>query len=156
LWNVYSRPEVEQLKVASQALGVGLYLIEMNEPYDFAAAFHTVRKLHLDAAFIPLAPQFYVRRQELSAAALRAKVATIHQKEDMVRAGGLISYGTSFDDTWGRAAYLVDRILKGAKPSELPIEQVSQFRVAINLRTAKALGVKIPEAILVRTDEIIR
>jgi len=156
LWDAYSRAEVEQLKLEAQSAGIGLHLIEMNEPYDFVAAFKTVKKMHIEAALIPLGPQFYVRRAELSDAALRAKVATIHQKEDMVRAGGLISYGTSFDDTWGRAAYLVDRILKGARPSELPVEQVSRFRVSVNLKTAKALGLTIPESIVVRADEIIR
>lgn len=156
LWDAYSRAEVEQLKLDSQSAGIGLHLIEMNEPYDFVAAFKNVKKMHIEAALIPLGPQFYVRRAQLSEAALRAKVATIHQKEDMVRAGGLISYGTSFDDTWGRAAYLVDRILKGARPSDLPLEQVSRFRVSLNLKTAKALALIIPESIVVRADEIIR
>ena len=144
------------MKLESQSVGIGLRLIEMNEPYDFSVAFKNVKKMHIKAALIALGPQFYVRRAQLSEAALRAKVATIHQKEDMVRAGGLISYGTSFDDTWGRAAYLVDRILKGARPSELPVEQVSRFRVSVNLKTAKALALPIPESIVIRADEIIR
>jgi putative ABC transport system substrate-binding protein len=156
LWDAYSRAEVERLRFESQPAGIRLHLIEMRDPYDFAAAFKTVKKMHVDAALITLGPQFYVRRAQLSQAALRAKVATIHQKEDMVRAGGLISYGASFDDTWGRAAYLVDRILKGARPSDLPLEQVSRFRVALNLKTAQALALTIPESIVVRADEIIR
>jgi putative ABC transport system substrate-binding protein len=78
------------------------------------------------------------------------------QNDAMVYAGGLMSYGTSFADTWGRAAYFVDRILKGAKPSELPVEQVSKFRLTVNLRTARALGITIPNAILLRADEVIR
>jgi putative ABC transport system substrate-binding protein len=92
----------------------------------------------------------------LYAASVRAKMPTIHQKEDMVRAGGLISYGVSFDDTWGRAPYFVDRILKGTKPSDLPVEQVSSFKLTVNLKTAKALGVTIPQSVLMRADEVIR
>ena len=81
---------------------------------------------------------------------------TIHQKEELVRTGGLISYGTSFDDTWGRAAYFVDRLLKGAKPGDLPVEQVSTFRLTINLKTAKALRVTVPQSILMRADEVVQ
>jgi len=76
--------------------------------------------------------------------------------EQHVQAGGLMSYGATVADYWGRAAYFVDRVLKGAKPSELPIEQVSQFRLAINLKTARALGITFPESILVRADEVVK
>ena len=81
---------------------------------------------------------------------------TFHQKEELVRTGGLVAYGTSFEDTWGRAAYFVDRILKGATPSELPVEQASALRLTINLKTAKALGVKVPQPVLGRADEVIQ
>ena len=155
LWNAYSRQELDALETAARSLGIGLHLIEMNPPYDFESAFKNVKKMHLRAALIPFSPQVYVRREQLSAAALRAKIATIHQKEDMVKAGGLISYGTSWDDTWGRAAYFVDRILKGAKPTDLPVEQVSTYRLVVNLKTAKALGITIPQSILMRANEVI-
>jgi putative ABC transport system substrate-binding protein len=74
----------------------------------------------------------------------------------MVKAGGLMSYGATFEDTWGRAAYFVDRILKGAKPSELPVEQVSTLRLTVNQQTARVLGIAIPQSILIRADEVIR
>jgi putative ABC transport system substrate-binding protein len=156
LWNAYSRQELEALESPARSLGIRLRPLELNSSYDFGGAFKSVRKLHLRAAVIPFSPQVYVRREQLSAAALRAKVATIHQKEDMVRAGGLISYGTSWDDTWGRAGYFVDRILKGTKPSDLPVEQVATYRLTVNLRTASALGIAVPQAILMRADELIR
>jgi putative ABC transport system substrate-binding protein len=155
LWNAYNRPELEELKIAAQSLGIRLRLIEVNAPYDFDSAFNDARKMHVGAAMILLSPPFYVRQDQLNAAALRARMPTIHQKEEMVRGGGLISYGTSFDDTWGRAAYFVDRIFKGASPSELPVEQVSTFRLTINLKTAKALRVTVPQSILIRADEVI-
>ena len=73
-----------------------------------------------------------------------------------MRAGGLISYGTDVADDWGRVAYFVDRLLKGAKAEDLPVEQASSFKLAVNLRTAKALGLTVPQSILLRADEIIQ
>jgi putative ABC transport system substrate-binding protein len=156
LWNEYSHQEMDALNAAARSVGIGLRPIELTPSYDFESIFASLRKMQLRVALIPFSPQVYVRRAQLSTAALRAKVATIHQKEDMVRAGGLISYGTSWDDTWGRAAYFVDRILRGAKPSDLPVEQVSTYRLVINLGTAEELGVAVPQSLLLRADEVVR
>lgn len=156
LWNSYSRQELAQLENAARSIPVQLHKIEVNAPFDFDNAFRDAKQMHVGAAMILVSPPFYVRREQLHAASMRAKVPTIHQKEDMVRAGGLISYGVSFDDTWGRAAYFVDRILKGTKPSDLPVEQVSTFKLTVNVKTAKALAVTIPESVLMRADEIVR
>jgi putative ABC transport system substrate-binding protein len=156
LWDRYSRFKLEELQNSARAAGVVVvHPIEVNLPYDFDNAFRIAKEARAGAAMVLLTYAFYVRREEVAAAALRAKLPTMHDKDDMVKAGGLISYGTSFDDTWGRAAYFIDRILKGAKPSDLPVEQVSTFRLAINQRTAHALGVALPQSILVRADEII-
>jgi putative ABC transport system substrate-binding protein len=155
LWSAYNRPELDEIKTAARSLNIRLYLIEVNAPYDFDRAFMEAKKAHTGATIVLLSPQFYVRQDQLSAAALRARVPTFHQKEELVRAGGFIGYGTSFDDTWGRAAYFVDRILKGATPSELPVEQASTLRLTVNLRTAAALGVSVPESVLIRADEVI-
>jgi len=99
---------------------------------------------------------FYVRRERVAESALKAKLPTMFQNDAMVQAGGLMSYGTSFRDTWGRAAYFVDRIIKGAKPGDLPVEQVSKFSLAVNLKTARALGLTVPESVMVRADEVLR
>jgi putative ABC transport system substrate-binding protein len=155
LWDRYSRLKLEQLQKSVQSTGILLHPIEVLAPYDFDSAFKSAKGMRAGAVMVLLTYAFYVRREELASAALRAKLPTVHDKEDMVRAGGLISYGPTFDDTWGRAAYFVDRILKGAKPSDLPVEQVSTFRLAINQRTATALGVAFPQSILVRADELI-
>src|SRR5262245_49182827 len=92
LWNTYSRPELAQLERDAQSIGVQLHEIEVNSPFDFDNAFQNAKQRHIGAAMILLSPPFYVRREQLHTASMRAKVATIHQKEDMVRAGGLISY----------------------------------------------------------------
>jgi putative tryptophan/tyrosine transport system substrate-binding protein len=155
LWSAYSRSELDEVKTAARSSGIKLHLIEMNAPYDFDKAFNDAKRMHLGGAIVLLSPPFYVRQEQLNAAALRARIPTVHAKEELVRSGGLISYGTAFDDTWGRAAYFVDRILKGAKPSELPVEQVSTFRLTVNLKTAKALRVTVPQSVLLRADEVI-
>ncbi len=101
-------------------------------------------------------PGFYIQRVRLAKAALDARIPTMFSDEQFVEVGGLMSYSAPVADYWGRAAYFVDRVLKGAKPSELPMEQVSRFKLAINAKTAKALGIAFPESILVRADEVTK
>ena len=86
----------------------------------------------------------------------RTGLPAIYFSRTQAEAGGLMSYGPTLADYWGRAAYYIDRLLKGAKPSELPIEQVSRFNLTINLRTAKAIGITFPESVLVRADQVIK
>jgi putative ABC transport system substrate-binding protein len=155
-WDRYSRFKLDELKASAASLGIVVHPIEVNAPYDFDTAFKTAKQKRADAAMILLTYAFYVRREQVAAAPQRAGLPTMHDKSDMVKAGGLISYGAEFDDTWGRAAYFVDRILKGAKPGELPVEQVSRLRLVINQKTASALGVSFPQSILLRADETIR
>ena len=105
---------------------------------------------------VVFSPGFYVHRVRLAKAALDARVATMFFDQNHVEVGGLMSYGPALADTWGHAAYYVDRILKGTKAGELPVEMVSRFRLVINLKTARALGINIPESILVRADEVVK
>jgi len=99
---------------------------------------------------------FYVHRSRVAALALEQRLPTISHLNQAVEAGALISYGQDLAEVWKRTAYYIDRLLKGAKPSELPVEQVSTLRLAVNLKTATALGVTIPQSILLRADEVIR
>ena len=101
-------------------------------------------------------PIFYVDRDRVASLALSARLPTLAALNQIVEAGGLMSYGPDTLDTFGRAAYYVDRLLKGATPAELPVEQVSKIKLMVNLRTAKALGITIPESILLRADQVIR
>jgi putative ABC transport system substrate-binding protein len=99
---------------------------------------------------------FYVHRTRVAALALHETLPTMSMINQAVEAGALMSYGQDLAEVWKRTAYYVDRLLKGAKPSELPVEQVSTLRLAVNLKTARALRITIPESILVRADEVIR
>jgi putative ABC transport system substrate-binding protein len=101
-------------------------------------------------------PIFYVHRDRVAGLALGLGLPTISANKYLTAAGALMSYGIDFSENWKRTAYYVDRLLKGAKPSDLPVEQVSKFKLIINLKTAKALGITIPESILLRADEVIR
>ena len=153
-----SRMLHEELEPAARSAGLNLQLIEVRAPYDFQAAFKAARTKKAGAAMVLFSPVFYSSpwRARLAQAALAARLPTIFQDPDNVEAGGLISYGTDIAETWGRAAYFVDRVLKGTRPQDLPVEQVSKFKLVLNLKTAKALGLTIPESILLRADEVIR
>jgi len=153
-----SRMQREELEPVARAAGIKLQLIEVRGPYDFPAAFKAAKAKKAEAVMVLFSPVFYSApwRARLAQAALAARMPTIFQDRDNVEAGGLISYGGDVANTWGRAAYFVDRVLKGAKPQDLPVEQVSKFKLAVNLKTANALGLTIPESILLRADEVMR
>lgn len=115
------------------------------------------RWLSFEALIVLSSAFFYARRTQLVALAAKHRLPTIyHQKEFVVGSGGLLSYGPDFDDLFRRAAGYVDKILKGANPAGLPIEQPAKFGLVINLRTAKALGLTIPEPLPQRADQVIR
>ena len=153
-----SRMLHEELEPAARFAGFNLQLIEVRAPYDFQAAFKAAKTKKAGAVMVLFSPVFFSSpwRAQLAQAALAARLPTIFQDPDNVEAGGLISYGADVAGTWGRAAYFVDRVLKGAKPQDLPVEQVSKFKLVVNLKTAKVLGLTIPESILLRADEVIR
>ena len=155
-WDAYSKRQLEGLLPAGRSLGIELDSIELHAPYDFAAAFRAAKKRQAGAVAVLFSPVFFTQRAQLGRMALEAGLPTISQDDAWVVSGGLISYGPSVADTFARAAYYVDRLLKGAKAGELPIEQVSVLKLAVNLKTAKALGVTVSESVLLRADEIIR
>jgi ABC-type uncharacterized transport system substrate-binding protein len=129
----------------------------VREEADFSAAFDAMRKAKVDGIldYSSLSVTFPYRRQ-FTALALESRIPVAYHLREMVEAGGLISYGPVASTAFHRAAYYVDRIAKGAKPSELPIEQPTRFEIAVNLKTAGALGIEIPPAILLRADVIIK
>ena len=151
-----SRGELDRLQPAARSLRVQLRPIEMRAPYDFGAAFKTARREKVGAMMVMFSPVFYVERARIASQALESHLPTMYLTEAWVLAGGLISYGPPVEEVWSRAGYFVDRLLKGAKPSELPVEQATNFRLVVNLKTAKALGIAIPQSILLRADEVIR
>lgn len=131
--------------------------LNLDKQGDYTALFARIRAAGIDAVYVRATP-FLSRKQQkaLVAAALPAKVPTMYSTSHMVKMGGLVSYGVSRPALWHRAAIYVDKILKGAKPGELPVERPNKFDLTINLKTAKALGIEMPQSILLRADEVIQ
>jgi putative ABC transport system substrate-binding protein len=156
LWDKDSPLEIELLKPIAKSMGLQLIEIEVPEPYDFTAAYRSARAKKCDAVMILFSRVSWRERGRIPAIATAAKLPTIYWNRSSVEAGGLISYSPIMSATFGRAAYFIDRLLKGAKPSELPFEQPSRVHLAVNLSAARALGIVVPESILLRADEVIR
>ena len=155
-WDTFSRGQLQDLEPAARTLGIELQRIELTGAYDFDAAYTFAEEHNARAALMLLSPRFFVRRMEIEALAQRHKMPIMHYDESVVKAGGFISYGSSSSDLYKRAAYYIDRLLKGAKPQDLPIEQESRLKLVVNLKTAKALRITIPESVLLRADEVIQ
>src|SRR5215510_4773763 len=111
---------------------------------------------HVEALTLLQSPMFFIKREQLTALAVKNRLPAIYPTREFVDAGGLMSYGPDLADLFRRGATYVDRLLKGAKPGDLPVEQPTKFELVINLKTAKALGLTIPQSLIVRADEIIR
>ena len=140
---------------AAKKLGVTLATEESPRPEDFTRAFASMRKQRPDALIVIENPMFFANRVRLAELAAELQVPAIYNVAEYVESGGLISYGASYADLIRRAAAHVVRILDGAKPGDLPIEQPTRFELVINLKTAKALGQKIPQSVLLRATRVI-
>jgi putative ABC transport system substrate-binding protein len=159
LWNPdtpYSPKMIEALKAAAPSLSIELNFVGVRTPEEIDPAFSAVSQAHAQALYVIEDPLFMTHRPTLLKLASKAKLPVIYGERTFVDAGALISYGTNYGDLFRRAAGYVDKILKGAKPGDLPIEQPNKFELVVNLKTAKALGITIPESILLRADEVIR
>jgi putative ABC transport system substrate-binding protein len=156
LWDPLVHAEVAQIKPAAHALGIEVQLVEMRTPYDFDHAFTIVKRQKAGAVMLLSTPQAYVRRFELGALALKRKVLVESPYHELTRAGGLMSYSKDVRDNFYRSAYYVDKVLKGVKPADLPFEQPANVKFLVNLKTADALGVKVPQTILLLADEVIQ
>jgi putative ABC transport system substrate-binding protein len=143
------------LPAATRALGVTHKVFDVRTNAELDTAFAQAASDGLQGLFINQNPFFFARRAEVAALAARARLPAIYGFREFAEAGGLMSYGSSLPAAYTQVARLVVKILKGAKPAELPVEQASKFELVVNNKTAKALGLKIPEAFLVRADEVI-
>jgi putative ABC transport system substrate-binding protein len=152
----FGRRQLEELQRPAGQLGVQLESIEISGPQDLEPAFKTAKRRKAGAVLMLWSPVFYVNRARIGPLALDAGLPTISDYDLLVRAGCLMSYGSEVNPAFERAAYFVDRLLNGAKAEELPVEQISKLKLIVNLNTARALGVKIPDTILLRADEVIR
>jgi putative tryptophan/tyrosine transport system substrate-binding protein len=158
LWNpgnsaiVFSWKETQG---AARALGITLQPHEVQGPKDFAAAFAAIADEHPDALLALQDAVTMQQRNEIIDFAIQKRLPSMFQEKGWAAAGGLMSYGENLPSMYRRAAYFVDRIFKGAKPADLPVEQATKFDMVINLRTAKAIGFTIPDSILALADEVI-
>jgi len=145
----------QQTQRAAQALGLVLFSAEVRRPEDFGPAFTAIVAERAAALLVLPDPLTTFHRQQTADFAVKQRLPSMGAASYWAEAGGLLSYGTSFPVLWRRAAVYVDKILKGAKPADLPVEQPTKFELVINLKTAKALGLTIPQSLLQRADEVI-
>jgi putative tryptophan/tyrosine transport system substrate-binding protein len=147
---------VTETELAARSLGVRLRVVQVREPKQFDDAFSTMKNERVSALLVIPDPLVNDSRGQIVAFAATNRLPAIYPYRTFVDAGGLMSYGVDLFDLSRRAATYVDRILKGAKPAELPVEQPTKFELVVNLKTARALGLTIPPAVLARADEVIQ
>src|SRR5262249_13339648 len=152
--NPASISEIDDVKTAARTIEVEVLTFEIHGAEDIARGFELL-KSHADAHYVASDPLLNSNRVRINTLALGVRLPTLHTYREYVEAGGLMSYGPNFPDLFRRAGDYVDKILRGAKPSDLPVEQPTKYRLIINLTTAKALGLTVPPTLLARADEVI-
>jgi len=159
LWNPatpFHAKAVRDITAAAGALSLNVTLVAAQGPADLSLALAAAKRAHAQALYVVEDPVITLHRKRLLELTAKAAIPSVYSLRDFPEEGGFISYGADLSDMFRRSAQFVDRILKGAKPSELPIEQPTKFELVVNLRTAKTLGVVVPESILLQADEVIR
>ncbi len=158
LWNSgnpISEPELRKAEVAARTLGLQLQPLAVRDSHEFASAFSTMKRERVGALFLLSDAMFFGQRKELVALAASHRLPLVSHLREFADAGGLMTYGPNVVDLHRRAATYVDKILKGANPGDLPIEQPTKFDLAINLKTARALGITVPPSVLGRAEHVI-
>ena len=154
--NPAAPPEWEEVKTAARLLGLQSDLLDVRSQGDLVAALDRSARQHVDALVIGADGLTQMHQQTIIDLLARNRLPAAYPAREFVEAGGLIAYGVNYPDLYFRFAGFVDKILKGAKPDELPVEQPTKFELVINVKTAKALGLAIPQSILLRANEVIR
>ena len=152
--NSYVALEMGEVQAATRTLGLEAALFEIRRAQDIATAFDGL-KGHAQALYVLPDPVLFTHRLRINTLALGARLPTMHSLREYVEASGLISYGPNWPHQWRRAADYVDKILRGAKPADIPVEQPTKFDLIVNLTTAKVLGLDMPRMLLARADEVI-
>jgi len=147
---------LREAQVAARSLKVHLQVLEARAPSDFAGAFSAMTKERAGGVLVLTSSMFYDQRTRIAELAARSRLPAIYTVKDYAEAGGLMAYGVNLGESFRRAATYVDKILKGAKSADLPVEQPTKFELVINLKTAKALGLTIPPSLLQGADEVIQ
>jgi putative ABC transport system substrate-binding protein len=147
----------EALRVAARALGLTVRSWEVRDADGFERVFAAISKWRPDGLYVAGGrPLMRINDKRIAGFALKSRLPSVHQSKEAVDAGGLMSYGVDPADSHRRVAYYVDKILKGAKPADLPVQQPTKFELVINLKTAKQIGLTIPQSVLYRTDKVIK
>jgi putative tryptophan/tyrosine transport system substrate-binding protein len=158
LWNPATPSHslaLKALEAAGEKLGIQLQMVPIRGPEDFDGAFATMTAQQVDCLLVVPAVLFYTQRALLAELSLKHRLGGVFQERDSVEAGGLMSYGADTLDLYRRSASYVDRILKGEKPADLPVQQPTKYELVINLKTAKVLGLAVPDKLLATADEVI-
>jgi putative ABC transport system substrate-binding protein len=146
--------EIGEVEAAARTLGLEVASLEIRQAEEIAPAIEAL-KGRADALYVVIEALTYTNRHQINTLALDARLPTMHGERGFVEAGGFLSYGPNLVGLWQRAAMYVDKILKGAKPADIPVEQPTQFELVINLKIAKLLGLAVPPTLLARADELI-
>jgi putative tryptophan/tyrosine transport system substrate-binding protein len=158
LWNLERAGSTlyrEEIQLPARQLGIQLHWLEVRSRNDFGQAFEAAIKARAGALFVARSPMIYTNLKRVADFAAKNRLPSIFHLEEFVDAGGLVAYGSDRADLYRRAATYVDKILRGAKPADLPVERPTKFRLAVNLKTAKAIGITIPQSVLFRADRVI-
>jgi len=153
--NPGARSTLQQLESAARPLGLNLQILEARSVKEMEDAFTAIINAGANALYVSLDPLFYGQRPRLLDLTADSKLPAMYDVKAFVDAGGLISYGPDFASLFARVAYLIDKVLKGVRPADLPVEQPTKFELVINLKTAQALGLTVPQSLLARADEVI-
>jgi len=158
LWNPptqYHAKAIENLKAAAPSLGIELSVVSARTPEEIGLAFEAANRAGAQALYVIDCPPFFTHRATLLKLAAKARLGVISGERPYADEGGLISYGPSYEDQLRRSAAYVDKILKGAKPGDLPVEQPTKFDLVVNLKTARTLGLTIPPSVLLQATQLI-
>jgi len=158
LWNPANpihEPSLKVIEAAASRLKVQLHPIGVRDPHELEGAFSTMARERLQGLTVPPDGMFLAHRARIIDLAAKYRIPTMYGVRELAQAGGLMAYGVNLPEMYRHGALLVDRILKGAKPGDLPVERPTKFELMINLKTAKTLGLTIPQALLLRADQLI-
>jgi putative tryptophan/tyrosine transport system substrate-binding protein len=148
--------QLKETELAAGAFGIKVQYLDVLNPKEVESAFRGANKARAEALLMLGGPVLNSQRTQVVELAVKSRLPAVYWRSDFVEAGGLMSYGTSFTDLWRRAATYVDKILKGRKPADLPIEQPTKFEFIVNLKAAKQIDLTIPQKVLARADKVIK
>jgi putative ABC transport system substrate-binding protein len=154
--NASTAQELRETELAAGALAVKLQYLDVRGPKDFETAFQVAGKGHADAVLVLQSFVFTSQRKQIAELAVKSQLPAIYDRREFVEDGGLMTYGVNSTDLFRRAATYVDKVLKGTKPADLPVEQPKKFEFIINLKAAKQIGLTIPPNMLARADKVIK